>query len=294
MITPKDNINSLFAFCILILILGCKETVTAQERNGCLNQTQILRMQDTDLNDINSFLRMESWVFDGAISNHYYQYSGFNLTYDCVKWKSNSRTDSDQTWIFTKEGKPSIVVYHTSEICFNLLIQEIGEFETGKISIQEDYLQTSFTQGSLTIEFREYNYSKKNQVIVLNSLILNSIANNQTFDKDSSQTQINDFKSSNARNQGGLTYNLSGRRPQILPIPEYNIQAQGRVVVSITVDRQGRVTRAAAGARGTTTSNPQLWTLAEEAALKARFEPQSNAPEEQTGSITYNFLSYSN
>ncbi|MFO7997989.1 MAG: hypothetical protein R6U86_03300 [Bacteroidales bacterium] len=90
--------------------------------------------------------------------------------------------------------------------------------------------------------------------------------------------------------QGGVEYSLTGRRHTSIPIPEYTTQAQGRVVVSITVNRQGQVVRAAAGARGTTTSDQTLWRLAEGAARRARFDVKLDAPEEQTGTITYNFI----
>ncbi|MFW5793151.1 MAG: energy transducer TonB family protein [Bacteroidota bacterium] len=89
---------------------------------------------------------------------------------------------------------------------------------------------------------------------------------------------------------GGVKFSLSGRKANYLPIPEYTSEAQGKVVVAITVDRNGQITRANAGARGTTTSDRTLWNLAEEAAKRARFDIKQNAPEEQTGTITYNFI----
>ncbi len=90
--------------------------------------------------------------------------------------------------------------------------------------------------------------------------------------------------------QGGVEFSLTGRKANYLPLPEYTAQAQGRVVVTIIVNRQGQVVRATAGARGTTTSNQTLWRLAEDAARRARFDVATNAPEEQTGTITYNFI----
>lgn len=88
----------------------------------------------------------------------------------------------------------------------------------------------------------------------------------------------------------GIEYSLTGRRANYLPIPEYTTLATGRVVVQITVNRQGHVIRASAGARGTTTTDRTLHRNAEEAARKARFDLKEDAPEEQTGTITYNFI----
>lgn len=88
----------------------------------------------------------------------------------------------------------------------------------------------------------------------------------------------------------GVEFSLGGRGANHLPLPEYTTQSQGRVVVSIWVNRNGEVTRAVAGARGTTTSDQILWNQAEQAALKARFDRKSDAPHEQQGTITYNFI----
>ena len=88
----------------------------------------------------------------------------------------------------------------------------------------------------------------------------------------------------------GVDFTLAGRRSNYLPIPDYTTAAQGRVVVAITVNREGQVLRATAGARGTTTSDQTLWRLAEDAARRARFDLKSDAPHEQAGTITYNFI----
>ncbi len=88
----------------------------------------------------------------------------------------------------------------------------------------------------------------------------------------------------------GVEFSLAGRRANYLPMPDYTSPETGRVVVSIRVNRQGQVTRAEAGARGTTTTNQTLWKLAEGAARKARFDIKQDAPEEQRGTITYNFI----
>lgn len=88
----------------------------------------------------------------------------------------------------------------------------------------------------------------------------------------------------------GIEFSLTGRRANFLPMPDYPTLATGRVVVQITVNRQGRVIRATAGVRGTTTTDRTLHRSAEDAARRARFDLKPDAPEEQTGTITYNFI----
>lgn len=91
-------------------------------------------------------------------------------------------------------------------------------------------------------------------------------------------------------NGEGISYKLSGRSYKNLPKPNYNSMEQGKVVVKISVDRQGNVLKAESGVKGTTTSSQTLWKLAKDAALKAKFDANANAPEEQIGTISYNFI----
>ena len=88
----------------------------------------------------------------------------------------------------------------------------------------------------------------------------------------------------------GISFDLEGRGSVHLPKPAYESMEQGKVVVTIWVNKQGKVTRALEGAKGTTISDLRLQSLARDAALKAVFTPDPNAPDVQKGTITYNFV----
>jgi len=78
---------------------------------------------------------------------------------------------------------------------------------------------------------------------------------------------------------GGISYNLSG-----------NMQETGRIVLEIIVDRRGNVVRVTPGGRGTTITNADLIKKAIESARRAKFTPKADAPEEQKGTMTYEFI----
>ena len=88
----------------------------------------------------------------------------------------------------------------------------------------------------------------------------------------------------------GISYSLAGRTPQSLPKPEYNYQAEGIVVVEVTVNQNGNVTKATAGVKGSTTLDNNLLRAAQKAALAAKFDRKPNAAAFQKGTITYHFL----
>jgi colicin import membrane protein len=87
----------------------------------------------------------------------------------------------------------------------------------------------------------------------------------------------------------GVSFSLDGRTAQLLPKPDFVGNEDGKVVVSVTVDKSGRVTKADAGVKGTNTANPELLAAAKRAALMARFNVDGTAPSFQTGTITYRF-----
>lgn len=85
------------------------------------------------------------------------------------------------------------------------------------------------------------------------------------------------------------TFDLNGRSLGSggLPIPVYNVQDEGRVVVTIVVNPAGQVISTSINKR-TNTVNPTLRKAAEEAARKARFN-KVDGVNNQSGTITYYF-----
>lgn len=87
----------------------------------------------------------------------------------------------------------------------------------------------------------------------------------------------------------GIGYDLAGRQARSLPKPKYDIQNEGIVVVEVTVDRNGNVTQARPGVKGSTILEEYFLRVAREAAMAARFDRKPDAPVIQKGTITYIF-----
>ncbi|PCI94303.1 MAG: hypothetical protein COB15_14485 [Flavobacteriales bacterium] len=88
----------------------------------------------------------------------------------------------------------------------------------------------------------------------------------------------------------GIKFDLGGRGKVSFKTPDNPTQEDGKVVVEIWVSRDGKVIKAKTGARGSTTTNPVLQKKAKEAALKAIFKRDDNAPFEQKGTMTFVFI----
>lgn len=87
----------------------------------------------------------------------------------------------------------------------------------------------------------------------------------------------------------GMGFDLKGRSLARKPDITDNSKETGKVVVGITVDRNGRVTKVQPGLKGTTTLNPTLIEKAKQGAMDARFSPKPDGPEEQFGTMTFVF-----
>lgn len=89
-------------------------------------------------------------------------------------------------------------------------------------------------------------------------------------------------------NSGGNSWTLNGRSiVGALPAPGNDFKQEGKVVVNITVDTNGKVISAVVGP-GSTISDYTTQQLAIRAALKAKFNVVDR-PDKAMGTITYNF-----
>jgi TonB family protein len=88
----------------------------------------------------------------------------------------------------------------------------------------------------------------------------------------------------------GYSFNLSGRGMRVAPKINDQSQEQGKVVIDITVDKNGEVLTASGPGRGSTTTSTNLVRKAKEAALKTKFSPSPQGVEEQRGTITFVFI----
>ncbi len=87
-----------------------------------------------------------------------------------------------------------------------------------------------------------------------------------------------------------ISYALQGRGYQKLPHPKYDYQGEGKVVVEVSVDRNGKVVQAVPGVKGSSTLDDYLLKVAKDAAMAATFEVKPDAPMVQKGTITYTFI----
>lgn len=88
--------------------------------------------------------------------------------------------------------------------------------------------------------------------------------------------------------KGKFGFDLKGRAIVNPPTLPKDTKEEGKVVVEITVDKEGNVTEANPNGRGTTTSSAVLKAKARQAALATKFNV-SGQFEEQTGTITIVF-----
>ena len=91
------------------------------------------------------------------------------------------------------------------------------------------------------------------------------------------------------KGDGDSNYNLAGRNATSKPVVKPNCEEEGTVVVSIEVDKNGKVIKFKAGAKGTDNTASCLLKAAEKAAMRTTWNADPNAPKIQRGTITYVF-----
>ncbi len=88
---------------------------------------------------------------------------------------------------------------------------------------------------------------------------------------------------------GGVGYGLNGRGRASYKTIKQDCNESGRVVVRIEVDKNGNVTKAEPGVRGTTNNAACLLDPAKKIALSHKWPSDSKAPSRQIGFVSVNF-----
>jgi hypothetical protein len=117
-----------------------------------------------------------------------------------------------------------------------------------------------------------------------------SPANDTDAKKPKEKTRPSQELAANFKGPTRIYYDLFGRNHLYLPIPIYKCEGSGKVVLSIEVDQSGAVQKAQIVERESTASDPCLIETAINTALLSRFNPDSNSPRIQIGSLTYQFV----
>lgn len=95
--------------------------------------------------------------------------------------------------------------------------------------------------------------------------------------------------SGNGTGPGHGNYNLAGRSALEKPAPKNVTLKEGKIVINIWVDRDGKVTRTKVNLDLSTINDSKLAAECEKAAKNTKWSENEDADEEQKGSITYNF-----
>jgi len=88
---------------------------------------------------------------------------------------------------------------------------------------------------------------------------------------------------------GDSNYSLGNRTAKSKPKEQPDCEEEGTVVVTIWVDKSGKVVKAEPGAKGTTNTAKCLLDPARIAAMKTTWSADPSAPKEQKGRIIYKF-----
>lgn len=129
------------------------------------------------------------------------------------------------------------------------------------------------------------------QVTPNNNDVTSSEGNTEDIGEQGSPNGLKDMNryEGNGGSGGGPAYDLGGRGAKSIPSPSREFDEEGKVVVDIWVDKEGRVMRAEVG-KGTTVTNSVMRESARIAALNAVFVQDKDASDIQKGTITYTFI----
>ena len=183
---------------------------------------------------------------------------------------------------------------------------KLAEDQKEKIREEKQKRDEAYVKQKQEAEENRVRQDQEKKIGAINSRAKNAFGGGKTDNGSLSTSQGNTYGSGNqgspngtpGANQYGLgggegkgiSFNLSGRNARSLPKPAFPGNEAGIVVVEVTVDKYGKVTKALPGVKGSNTVDPDLLEAARKAAVAASFNTDQKAPAFQKGTITYHFI----
>ncbi len=143
-------------FCLLLTIFSTTTFFKAQNNSYCLTKFQLIKMQKTSLDGIRGFLTNNGWGFDGAKTNQSFNYFDYTLNYNIVQWGNSDYRNGEKIILYTGPNKSNIIIYQSSQQCFNLLQELFASNLNGLTSVGENSLTTVYNENGISVEFRVY------------------------------------------------------------------------------------------------------------------------------------------
>jgi periplasmic protein TonB len=201
-----------------------------------------------------------------------------------------------------KENLPEPVPVNKSEINEDVVTQETEEAPVIKKEEKKEVVKEIPKEETKKIEPKKPTPKPDKSTTDALSSLINGPKNNGTAsgsegndnqpgDKGdpTGDPNANSYYGTGMGLDGDGNYLLGGRKALNKEKFTQDCNEAGRVVVSIEVDRTGKVISATAGVRGTTNNSRCLLEPAKRAALATRFNSDESAPAKQIGKIIYNF-----
>ncbi len=192
---------------------------------------------------------------------------------------------------YAQLGKPTTTVKDTFYINHT--------YYSGMKLNRADWPDTMIVEDALKVYVAKSTYTKEELKFTFSGRKYETLCNGKKYEiffgDDNEYVEIGGYrfyierKNEPKETMSSSNYALSSRTALSIPAPQYNSNSQGKVVIKVWVDRDGKVIRAEFNPKGSTTSDAKLIQASRDAALKARFNSDINAPEEQVGSLTYLF-----
>lgn len=162
----------------------------------------------------------------------------------------------------------SVVLFSFPSIAQHTLVLKSGEKMSGEVKALDN--------GKVTFMF-------KGNAMTFNVSEIEAILFSKKAEEATSKT------SEQMTGMKGVSFEMPGRQLSKPPVVDNLTMKKGIVVVAISIDKYGHVSKAEAGAEGTTTTDDYLLKKAKQAAESALFDNCPKCPLEMKGTITLTF-----